>query len=645
MKMDRDQARKLRDQAAVDTLLCILADRERVSVALRPLLVLIAAHLFDKNFDVNALWRESGLNKEMSAPFEDELGTTPWVYITERRLEVGARLLVTTQLKIHWIATVLGHTTFSKAFRRWSGQSPSEYRRNPPDDGKDERRVEAGTLHSHEPRKTDDIDDARRRLSQADAVLCDEEIRELAARLGLSSHERAATRLRDGDVDRACEDLTLATQCYHVAGDLPTLISRRRRHLGVAWNTDEALSTALCPACRTTLYGPAGRILRRHLRQALLPLPRNLEWFTKSCDPCYRIVWAAVCRARLGFMSDAWKAWWLSENVDPLDHDAPPSQGRILAALAVVERQAFGDPRQRMRYCDVAVDDAVAIGNPLLEAGARIWRGNVLGVLSRFTEARTELAKTLPARGTTPWLDALQDRMSGVLKYHTNKYPEALELLRSATGLYEILDPHLSGLLKVQQGGVHFFTGRYEESVPLNQEALSLFDTRRDPLQENAVVPINLAVSFALLGRWEEAESALSRCRFDRQVELGLAATEVFTRACLELLRGRAREALSLFAEAKVRFERLHRQRAAALAASYSVEAYAHLNDYNGALENTTAALRFFQAARCPQDTLDALGKLRALLTAKLIDVAAVAASVRSLARRHGGWLPESELK
>lgn len=80
-----------------------------------------------------------------------------------------------------------------------------------------------------------------------------------------------------------------------------------------------------------------------------------------------------------------------------------------------------------------------------------------------------------------------------------------------------------------------------------------------------------------------------------------------------------------------------------ALAASYSVEAYARLGNRWGASENAAAALSFFQAAGCREDTLDALGKLQALLETEVVDVMAVTAGARTLARNNGGWLPAQD--
>jgi hypothetical protein len=133
----------------------------------------------------------------------------------------------------------------------------------------------------------------------------------------------------------------------------------------------------------------------------------------------------------------------------------------------------------------------------------------------------------------------------------------------------------------------------------------------------------------------------LGDCQFDGELSPALAAAELLGRACLKLGRRRPRESLSLFASAKAGFESLHRPRPAALAASYAVEAYAQLGDHTAASLSAAAALQFFKAAGCRQDTLEALVKLQDLLKQEVIDLTAVIATVRRIGRENGGWLPE----
>ncbi len=91
------------------------------------------------------------------------------------------------------------------------------------------------------------------------------------------------------------------------------------------------------------------------------------------------------------------------------------------------------------------------------------------------------------------------------------------------------------------------------------------------------------------------------------------------------------------------RFERLHRPRDVALAASYSVEAFARRGERAEAIEKAAVALRFFEAAGCGKDAVAELRKLQDLLATDAVDAEAVTLHVRRLAGRHGGWLPEPE--
>lgn len=646
----------LRDQAARPTLRRLRADLKRVSIVLKPALEVIESRIFDPELDVNTLWRESGLSKEKSALFAAELEATPGVYIVSRRLEIAAELLAGTELKVYEVGMLVGYSagndTFSRAFRRWSGMSPSDFRDAARSGGEGaetaaqipEREVLLSLVdHAGLASAAGDFEGALGDLSKAKAILKDHEIQDLTARLGLARHERGAERTRDGDVDRAFDDLALARDCFRAAGELSPDVLRRRRHLAVSYDTDEALLSALCPDCRTTLAGDQGRTLRQDLRRALRPVPRDLPWFESCCDDCYRVVWKAISRARAGLMDDAWKAWWLSANADLEDRETPPSRGRFIAALAEVERLVTGNQLERKGYCDLAVDDAVALGDSLLETQARIWRGSVLRAMGELLEARVELRDTNEASKASPWLSALHCRMVGILERDATHLQKGVDLLQSAASRYRDLDCHISGLLLVAQAIAHYLLTEYTEAVSCNRAALSLLDSRRDPLPANGVVPVNLAGYYAQMGDLENAESTLAQCRFDREAHPGLAALEMLHRACLALRHGRPQESLHYFSDVKDRFERLDQPLDVAVVALYSSEAHARLGDHTRAVESAVAALRFFDTARCGKDTLEAVTRLCSLLEREQVDLIAVTSGVRSLARIHGGWLPEPE--
>jgi tetratricopeptide (TPR) repeat protein len=170
---------------------------------------------------------------------------------------------------------------------------------------------------------------------------------------------------------------------------------------------------------------------------------------------------------------------------------------------------------------------------------------------------------------------------------------------------YKTIDPHLAGMVLVRQTDCYFFTGRYEDCVRVNRQARTLLDHRRDPLLWDGLVPINLALAFGSLEHWEDAKTTLTKCRFDREIHAGLAATEVFMNGCLTLGPGRAEDSLAFFHDSEERFQRLHRLLDAALAASYSIEAYALLGRGDRARESADRALRFFEEAGCRQAVRD----------------------------------------
>lgn len=691
----------LRDRAAEPTLRRIRADRERVPARLRPLLTTIEENLFDVGFSAARLLRENGIrDHSFSTVFSSYLERTPWAYVIDARLEVAARLLAQTNLKPWRVAAAVGYSpgSFGKAFKERYGRTPSEYRRDPGADSSawtaplDPQELEQalagkvsprqalvlrrklrtilahlGSVYATEPEPEPlsrapapasfedlvesadrafalgDPDTALAHLGRADAAAPASRRPALEARRGLAYHGRGAYRTFFGDVDNAFDDLGRARQAYEAAGDrLPRRVVRGRRRITVPWDTDQALKDAFCPNCRKLLLRDVGQIARFHLRRALTPVPRDLGWFVHCCDDCYRTFWEAITRARFGLVDDAFRAWWLSRHADLLDPETPPSLGRVIAALVEADRLIYQDQEERRKFCQMALDDTVVLGDPLLEAQARIYLGNALRAMTQIPEAAVEFRRTAEISGKSPWLAALHNRMVGILE-SVNDPSEALRLLRSAKKAYDALDSHIAGLLLVQQANVHHHLGEYELSIEVDQASLELLDNRRDPLLANALRPIHLAGSLARLQRWDEAEEALSLCLFDREVHRGPAASEIFARACLALGRGRLRESLQQFGAAKERFQKLHRPLDVAVATIYSVEVHARLGDRTAAARDTATALFFFQAAQCcSQEFLIAVRQLEELLEVEsFLDMNIVVSSVRRLAKEHGGWLPE----
>lgn len=680
--------RKMRDLASAATLERIRQDREKVSKTLRPLLQTLADRFLDAAFDVNALKRAHGIrDNNVSTAFARELGRPPKSYLNDCRLDVGTWLLERTTLAISRVAVLCGfenRNTFGVAFSARFEVSPREYRGRhgllaridraeldrglagllDAERGKElshhmlEVGLHLGQLYegfensliaADRALKAADYDAALAYLRRAESSAREEGFLDLSAvtaRFAVAWHGRGTVRANAGDVDCAFVDLTQAREAYASVAELPARLLRRREQLerfGVSCETDDALYNALCPRCRDALKNDTGRTLRGHLRNALEPMPRGLEWFRAACEECYRVIWRAISAARRGLLDDAFQAVWLCKTASPFlgDPQAPSTRGRFIAALVKVEAGLHGDQNDRLDVTDLALADAEELGDFRLVAEARTWRASVLRAKCMFPEARSELAAAKEACRESPWLVAFHGSMESLLEDSSSNYREALRLACVAEKLYQELDGHFVGLLKIQQANALFFLGDFEAAIEQSLSALGLLDDRRDPIPAHGAIPILQANSFGSLGRWARAELALSRCQFNRQEYPGLAASEVFTRACLKLGAGRAREALRGFSEGKDCFERLHRPRDAALAGSYSVEASIHLGDRVAGIENAAAAVRFFEAAGSSRDTLEALGKLRTLLESGEIDVKAVAVLVRQLCRDNGGWLPE----
>ncbi len=621
--------KRLRDQAAEPVLQRIRRDRDGSYPRLHDHLDTIAHRLFDLDFDVAALWRETGTADHNASTWFADLDATPLTYITEQRLQTAARLLLLDRKIPVWkLPELVGFgslSNFNRTFKRRFGLSPERYREEtkaPPEDfAAADLALAAGAPWA-----------ALDRLAGDDAARP-----AVAARLGLAWHGCGADKLLGGHFDVAYDHLCRAREHYAVAGELPPSIARQRLLTAVSCKTDNALLDDLCFPCRGELLGDAGASLRQHLRNALQLLPLDLEWFDVCCEDCYRVVWKAVPLARLGFLDDAWKAWWLVRHADLAGAGGPPSVGRFLAYLSRVEGLDFPSQADRLAAVDRALAEARALRQPLLESEARYFRGNVLRAMARFSEASEELKV---AKSPNPWLRALHGRFSGILEQFRNDYKQALVLLRSAANLYKTLDPHVTGLLLTQQGSVYFELGDYERDFQLNREALSFLDNRRDPVPGKAGVPISLAVAAAHLGGYKQAEGELDRCCYDREAFPSLAANEVFTRGCLSLIQGYPEDSLRFFTEASRRFDDLGQPRDAALAVTHSVEASYDLGRSAEAIEACASALRFFEAAGCPLDTLEAVANLQVLVREKA-DARSVAASARKLARRHGGWLPD----
>ncbi len=119
---------------AATTLRRLRADRARMPDGSQPLLTYLEQHLFDPNLTIRKLLTACGIpgdDRAVQAVFRVALGERPLHYIETLRLELAARLLKTTQIRLTWIATRLGYSSlrvFSQAFQRRFGERPLSFR-------------------------------------------------------------------------------------------------------------------------------------------------------------------------------------------------------------------------------------------------------------------------------------------------------------------------------------------------------------------------------------------------------------------------------------------------------------------------------------------------------------------------------------
>ncbi len=107
-------------------------DHGAAQTKLRPLLSHIRQNLFSSGLNVQALKRACGVrDNSVSTAFGRAIGMPPRPYIEARRLETAERLLMDTALPVHQIGELVGFSSeavFYRAFRRWRGEAPREFR-------------------------------------------------------------------------------------------------------------------------------------------------------------------------------------------------------------------------------------------------------------------------------------------------------------------------------------------------------------------------------------------------------------------------------------------------------------------------------------------------------------------------------------
>lgn len=79
------------------------------------------------------LAREAGMSRSaLAVRFSELVGVPPMHYLTEWRMQLASSLLATTPLRVAEVGERVGYTSeaaLSRAFKRWAGVAPAEFRR------------------------------------------------------------------------------------------------------------------------------------------------------------------------------------------------------------------------------------------------------------------------------------------------------------------------------------------------------------------------------------------------------------------------------------------------------------------------------------------------------------------------------------
>ena len=118
---------------ASETIERIRYDRKRAPKRIKSILSYIERRLFDPQLNADRIYKACDIrDRSISTIFRNQIGSPPWRYIEERRIEVGERMTRQTRARIQWIASMLGYSSikvFSNAFRRQTGERPMAHRK------------------------------------------------------------------------------------------------------------------------------------------------------------------------------------------------------------------------------------------------------------------------------------------------------------------------------------------------------------------------------------------------------------------------------------------------------------------------------------------------------------------------------------
>jgi AraC-like DNA-binding protein len=96
----------------------------------------IAGRVLAGTVSLEAVARQLGTSPRTLQRRLNRRGICFWALVEQSRFEIAGALLRDTELQVQEIATRLGYSTpggFSRAFTRWAGCTPSDFRTAPPD--------------------------------------------------------------------------------------------------------------------------------------------------------------------------------------------------------------------------------------------------------------------------------------------------------------------------------------------------------------------------------------------------------------------------------------------------------------------------------------------------------------------------------
>ena len=118
-------------RAARPTVEAITRREQGASLHVKEALAEIRKHFYEPGYSVKRLRRDLRIRHWTLALFRDEVGLTCWRFIHHCRMQTAARLLRDTLYPVADIAYFVGYNSksvFVRAFRRWCGLRPAEYR-------------------------------------------------------------------------------------------------------------------------------------------------------------------------------------------------------------------------------------------------------------------------------------------------------------------------------------------------------------------------------------------------------------------------------------------------------------------------------------------------------------------------------------